>query len=175
MLPYTALVRSALAGCPGGLVEDTLLGEPAGAVAHRDGKGVGGTGRDRVHVAGQADDDLREEGGVAQLRDDDALYVSTQLVEDVLQEVVGHRARGLDLLQRERDGSGLRSADRSEEHTSELQSLMRTSYAVFCLKKKKQQKKHITYNKKKLTKKIDKTDISVTKIKLQTHFHRHYI
>src|SRR3546814_7165044 len=29
-------------------------------------------------------------------------------------------------------------ADRSEEHTSELQSLMRTSYAVFCLKKKKE-------------------------------------
>src|SRR3546814_4645686 len=29
------------------------------------------------------------------------------------------------------------SGDRSEEHTSELQSLMRTSYAVFCLKKKK--------------------------------------
>src|SRR3546814_2800692 len=30
---------------------------------------------------------------------------------------------------------------RSEEHTSELQSLMRISYAVFCLKKKKQTKK----------------------------------
>src|SRR3546814_3699100 len=29
--------------------------------------------------------------------------------------------------------------DRSEEHTSELQSLMRISYAVFCLKKKKKQ------------------------------------
>src|SRR3546814_1312864 len=29
-----------------------------------------------------------------------------------------------------------RLADRSEEHTSELQSLMRISYAVFCLKKK---------------------------------------
>src|SRR3546814_4380624 len=29
------------------------------------------------------------------------------------------------------------SRDRSEEHTSELQSLMRISYAVFCLKKKK--------------------------------------
>src|SRR3546814_6743970 len=29
--------------------------------------------------------------------------------------------------------------DRSEEHTSELQSLMRISYAVFCLKKKKTQ------------------------------------
>src|SRR3546814_10385383 len=34
-------------------------------------------------------------------------------------------------------------ADRSEEHTSELQSLMRISYAVFCLKKKKQ--KNIIY------------------------------
>src|SRR3546814_5544661 len=34
---------------------------------------------------------------------------------------------------------------RSEEHTSELQSLMRISYAVFCLKKKK----HKTFNKKK--------------------------
>src|SRR3546814_8767230 len=33
------------------------------------------------------------------------------------------------------DGRG--PADRSEEHTSELQSLMRISYAVFCLKKKK--------------------------------------
>src|SRR3546814_4966315 len=30
--------------------------------------------------------------------------------------------------------------NRSEEHTSELQSLMRISYAVFCLKKKKQKK-----------------------------------
>src|SRR3546814_3672830 len=32
---------------------------------------------------------------------------------------------------------------RSEEHTSELQSLMRISYAVFCLKKKKQEKVYI--------------------------------
>src|SRR3546814_10485265 len=32
--------------------------------------------------------------------------------------------------------------DRSEEHTSELQSLMRISYAVFCLKKKIQYKPH---------------------------------
>src|SRR3546814_8075189 len=34
---------------------------------------------------------------------------------------------------------------RSEEHTSELQSLMRISYAVFCLKKKKT-KKHTQYS-----------------------------
>src|SRR3546814_6308660 len=37
--------------------------------------------------------------------------------------------------------SGEALCDRSEEHTSELQSLMRISYAVFCLKKKKKQKK----------------------------------
>src|SRR3546814_3884153 len=35
-------------------------------------------------------------------------------------------------------------AERSEEHTSELQSLMRISYAVFCLKKKKRKKKSST-------------------------------
>src|SRR3546814_5321761 len=35
-----------------------------------------------------------------------------------------------------------RALSRSEEHTSELQSLMRISYAVFCLKKKKQSYKH---------------------------------
>src|SRR3546814_8981663 len=38
--------------------------------------------------------------------------------------------------------------DRSEEHTSELQSLMRISYAVFCLKKKKKKKKKKTTTKK---------------------------
>src|SRR3546814_7283624 len=37
---------------------------------------------------------------------------------------------------------------RSEEHTSELQSLMRISYAVFCLKKKKHQKEKLHNNTK---------------------------
>src|SRR3546814_1314664 len=43
---------------------------------------------------------------------------------DVLLRIVGHRI-------------GAHHDRRSEEHTSELQSLMRISYAVFCLKKKK--------------------------------------
>src|SRR3546814_5687754 len=38
-----------------------------------------------------------------------------------------------------------RRRDRSEEHTSELQSLMRISYAVFCLKKKTKTTAHTTY------------------------------
>src|SRR3546814_2031252 len=45
-------------------------------------------------------------------------------------------------------GSGFDAADRSEEHTSELQSLMRISYAVFCLKKKKKLSKKIQKNQK---------------------------
>src|SRR3546814_3089615 len=40
-----------------------------------------------------------------------------------------------------RDRGRGRRTRRSEEHTSELQSLMRISYAVFCLKKKKTNKK----------------------------------
>src|SRR3546814_9942243 len=43
------------------------------------------------------------------------------------------------------DGSRVRS----EEHTSELQSLMRISYAVFCLKKKKKINNTKQYNQKK--------------------------
>src|SRR3546814_10384400 len=39
----------------------------------------------------------------------------------------------------------LRDLTRSEEHTSELQSLMRISYAVFCLKKKKYSHLHTSY------------------------------
>src|SRR3546814_2076580 len=42
---------------------------------------------------------------------------------------------------------------RSEEHTSELQSLMRISYAVFCLKKKKKQRVIVLYIKYRITKK----------------------
>src|SRR3546814_2659257 len=55
---------------------------------------------------------------------------------------------------RNEDGKGGRRdpvPERSEEHTSELQSLMRISYAVFCLKKKKKNKKHTT-NMQRMTK-----------------------
>src|SRR3546814_2819236 len=46
---------------------------------------------------------------------------------------------------------------RSEEHTSELQSLMRISYAVFCLKKKKQQNKQLTTQHTQKTQSTDTT------------------
>src|SRR3546814_10331046 len=57
-----------------------------------------------------------------------------------------HGGRGVGRVPRRRNPGSLsfagredqRQAYRSEEHTSELQSLMRSSYTVFCLKKKKQ-------------------------------------
>src|SRR3546814_3286747 len=61
-----------------------------------------------------------------------------------------HRDRPRDG-RREQEGRKLRCGDtkcggRSEEHTSELQSLMRISYAVFCLKKKKKKNANTNYN-----------------------------
>src|SRR3546814_9200908 len=57
-----------------------------------------------------------------------------------LQQVVVRSLNESAIIEIGRDGVA-RTATRSEEHTSELQSLMRISYAVFCLKKKKKSKK----------------------------------
>src|SRR3546814_1044146 len=53
---------------------------------------------------------------------------------------------------------------RSEEHTSELQSLMRISYAVFCLKKKKNSKKNKTQHKNKSHKIKNHADMTLVMI-----------
>src|SRR3546814_5520524 len=65
-----------------------------------------------------------------------------ELARDALQprQIAGaavDRRPFFDLRQHRRVGGALDRVVRSEEHTSELQSLMRISYAVFCLKKKK--------------------------------------
>src|SRR3546814_9652261 len=62
----------------------------------------------------------------ARLVDDRQDAVSATIVGATLDEVIGPDVPGI---------------FRSEEHTSELQSLMRISYAVFCLKKKKSETK----------------------------------
>src|SRR3546814_5533537 len=55
-----------------------------------------------------------------------------------------HRLKDLSLGRFTTKGQGNSQGNRSEEHTSELQSLMRISYAVFCLKNNNQ--KTITNN-----------------------------
>src|SRR3546814_6094969 len=54
---------------------------------------------------------------------------------------------------------------RSEEHTSELQSLMRISYAVFCLKKKKKQVKQTRNHTKTTTNKIKHSTVTDEQLK----------
>src|SRR3546814_9586911 len=56
------------------------------------------------------------------------------LIEDILKKQGEPNAY---IVGREAGGALVIGVRRSEEHTSELQSLMRISYAVFCLKKKK--------------------------------------
>src|SRR3546814_12684800 len=75
-----------------------------------------------VIIGRQADPDLQETRSVGQIGGEGLLdrHIGDFLFARIdLEAVVGHRH------------------GRSEEHTSELQSLMRISYAVFCLKKKK--------------------------------------
>src|SRR3546814_8129920 len=69
-------------------------------------------------------------------RDDDNMIASFKSGRDGMCEALGINDR---LLRPEYHFSDpiKGGAVRSEEHTSELQSLMRSSYAVFCLKKKK--------------------------------------
>src|SRR3546814_3999870 len=76
-------------------------------------------GRKQMHVECHAGD--RSAAGPVQ-----KLEVSEMLLDDLL------------------DDGEAQPRSRSEEHTSELQSLMRISYAVFCLKKKKSQIKQYT-------------------------------
>src|SRR3546814_10475190 len=81
----------------------------------------------------------------------DTLFPYTTLFRSLSINVELPTEQGLRRLAPEKDGQRIESAmagmrdaiedGRSEEHTSELQSLMRISYAVFCLKKKKKQEK----------------------------------
>src|SRR3546814_3935661 len=87
----------------------TLFRSPLGAADAVDRDRIGG--RRVVPVRGAADDQPVDDHPVLGRRDDRAQF----------------------------DAGGADHGGRSEEHTSELQSLMRISYAVFCLKKKKQQ------------------------------------
>src|SRR3546814_2680791 len=64
------------------------------------------------------------------------IYAGEPVVAGILGRIAGERLP---------PGVFLGAALRSEEHTSELQSLMRNSYAVFCWKKKKIKYKNTKY------------------------------
>src|SRR3546814_1258599 len=84
-----------------------------------------------IHIAGEV-----KARGAARRARSDWMKIEQQRGISVTSSVMTFEHAGLifNLL----DTPGHASIVRSEEHTSELQSLMRISYAVFCLKKKKQ-------------------------------------
>src|SRR3546814_10779788 len=59
------------------------------------------------------------------------------------------------------------ATERSEEHTSELQSLMRISYAVFCLKKKQKKKENTHEPKQENNERNIRTDTSTKRTPLR--------
>src|SRR3546814_8255247 len=94
-------------------------------------------GRRRLHPAHFVEDD-----GDARLGKLPGGFRPRKAAADDM-DCIGHggglarvRAKGEGVGPPQRSGRQVTAAARSEEHTSELQSLMRTSYAVFCLKKK---------------------------------------
>src|SRR3546814_8881466 len=106
--PPPTLVRVALAGRV--RADDVEARQPAGQAAHQPGLQA---------LAPPGGQHLGAEGVVAERRH----------VVHFDRRPVAYRIQILRLLQA--------AGQRSEEHTSELQSLMRISYAVFCLQKKK--------------------------------------
>src|SRR3546814_2499131 len=124
LFPYTTLFRSVDAK-PRRLRDGVQTGGD-GALAVRPGDvddrrqpplGIAEFGEQPLHAAERKVDQLRMEA--RQPRQDGAAAAH-----------VGHGCFG-------GSSAGTGTSGRSEEHTSELQSLMRISYAVFCLKKKK--------------------------------------
>src|SRR3546814_9297755 len=66
------------------------------------------------------------------------LILEQPISDEVVPVAVKGRLEGMEKMVRSAGFGGAHPiVERSEEHTSELQSLMRISYAVFCLKKKK--------------------------------------
>src|SRR3546814_8648236 len=129
-----------------GIMHDNVDPGFTGLFTGRGGDGDGAVAGELGCIGKQVDDSLAQLGdvgidlhGAGCMLDDAAIAILVELATADGQGIVDD-VRQADPLQ-----ENVHLA-RSEEHTSELQSLMRISYAVFCLKKK--QKKQYTTNTK---------------------------
>src|SRR3546814_564866 len=121
---------------PGG--NDRTVGRGAGHLAPRGGAGGPGARRGAEAPAG-----IRHSGAAAVERSQGAGERAGQVLRVSRGSATNPRAwtarrRARDHFEGTQCRFLLQRTQRSEEHTSELQSLMRISYAVFCLKKTKQ-------------------------------------
>src|SRR3546814_8650392 len=107
---------------------DLALDDPAAALRHLEGDALGG-----IDAAAHADDAVAERREVVGQRVSGPPRELVFLDDRAHERVVALQGVGEDGKLRHQD------EERSEEHTSELQSLMRISYAVFCFKKTKKQ------------------------------------
>src|SRR3546814_9782908 len=89
----------------------------------------------RVHILGKMKESI--EGSRTELSEFAPRMLSVKINPEKIRDVIGKGGATIRALTEE-TGTQIDIGDdgRSEEHTSELQSLMRISYAVFCLKKK---------------------------------------
>src|SRR3546814_7838314 len=128
-------------------ISSSAISPPTGDIAGPHGPGsdrfaqkipsdlsIGGSLERREHRAAHLEHALFEVGGVALQLLREALRQQREAIGDGGED----RVDRLRVVDGERVVGGRPVDARSEEHTSELQSLMRISYAVFCLKKKKQ-------------------------------------
>src|SRR3546814_6571241 len=121
--PYTSLVRS------------------RGARRYRPRRAGAARGAGRT-LSAQADIGRRAMSDLFDHLDHRRAIIDRRALSGRLDEIAaetsdtGKRRRAVVALLREALDAGRAEIERSEEHTSELQSLMRISYAVFCLKKK---------------------------------------
>src|SRR3546814_4516224 len=98
----------------------------------------------------------RHEAETEHLRDEISRLRGARMMdaETIRQQDERHRKAVKDLAAQSDEIEQRRKEKRSEEHTSELQSLMRISYAVFCLKKKKIQTTNNTRKEKEKDKQL---------------------
>src|SRR3546814_9200472 len=121
LFPYTTLFRS-----------DRARGAGNDVVEH-----IGGPTPESADILGRIDDRIGRAVGQAR-------QIEARIEDPDVREARAPAREGNERVGIERQplvGEQVGERARSEEHTSELQSLMRISYAVFCLEKKKQQEK----------------------------------
>src|SRR3546814_5060852 len=117
------------------------IGKSAAKALARQGWRVIGVGRDAARCAA-AEAELRAAASAANV---EMIRADLSLLADAARAAgdIAARTDRIDVLINNAGGVGSQMLMRSEEHTSELQSLMRISYAVFCLKKKTLRRKSV--------------------------------